>query len=108
MPKNYVLVGCAKGLSRYRLYVHHILKNIFVSFLHVFNIRYIQLFSGAVVIESIFNYPDIGSLTYEAIMSNDYYLAVAIIATISLFILLMNFMIDLAHYWLDPRALRCK
>lgn len=103
--KLYVLTARAKGVTKLMVLVGHILKNILILFLNVVNIRYVQLFSGAVVVESIFNYPGIGSLIYEAIISNDYYLAVAIITTISAFILIMNFLLDLVHFWIDPRVI---
>jgi len=105
MQKLYILAVRAKGVSKLNILIKHVFKNIIIFFLNIFNIRYIQLFSGAVVVESIFNYPGIGSLSYEAIISNDYYLAVTIITTISAFILMMNFLIDVIHFWIDHRVL---
>ena len=61
------------------------------------------LFSGALVTETMFAYPGMGKLIYDAIMGNDYNLALVGLLLATLLTLAGNLAADLAYAWLDPR-----
>lgn len=62
------------------------------------------LFSGALVVEQVFSYPGMGVTIYDAIIGNDYNLALAALLLATFAILLANLLADLAYAWLDPRV----
>jgi peptide/nickel transport system permease protein len=61
------------------------------------------LFSGALVTETVFAWPGMGKLIYDAIMGNDYNLALVALLLATLVTLLGNLLADIAYAWLDPR-----
>ena len=61
------------------------------------------LFSGALVTETMFAYPGMGKMIYDAILGNDYNLALTGLLFATLVTLLANLAADLAYGWLDPR-----
>ena len=61
------------------------------------------LFSGALVTETVFAWPGMGKLIYDAILGNDYNLALIALLLATLITLLGNLLADIAYSWLDPR-----
>ena len=61
------------------------------------------LFSGALITETVFAFPGMGKLIYDAIMGNDFNLALVALLFATMLTLLGNFLADAAYVWLDPR-----
>ena len=61
------------------------------------------LFSGALITETIFAWPGMGRLIFDAIMGNDFNLAVVALLLATVLTLIGNFLADVAYVWLDPR-----
>jgi ABC-type dipeptide/oligopeptide/nickel transport system permease component len=66
------------------------------------NIR--TLIAGAVLTETVFAWPGIGRLTYDAILARDYPVLMGILLLIGLSVVIGNILTDLAYAWLDPRV----
>ena len=81
----------------------HALKNALLPVVTVIALRFGFLFSGALITETIFAYPGMGKLIYDAIMGNDFNLALMGLLFATLLTLLANLAADLAYAWLDPR-----
>ena len=94
----------AKGAGTVRLVLGHALPQALPALLAVVALQAGGLLSGALVIETVFAWPGMGRLIYEAIMGNDYNLAVIAVLVGTAATLLANLAADLLHARLDPRV----
>jgi peptide/nickel transport system permease protein len=62
------------------------------------------LIAGAVLTETVFAWPGIGRLTYEAIFARDYPVLMGILIVIGITVVVANILTDIAYSWLDPRV----
>jgi peptide/nickel transport system permease protein len=69
----------------------------------IFGVEAVLLFSGAVIIEKIFNVPGIGTLIVDAMGHRDIPLVQGVVLLIVVFVLVVNLLVDLVYAWLDPR-----
>jgi peptide/nickel transport system permease protein len=104
LAQDYVRTARAKGASTTRVVYRHALRNAMMPVVTIIALDFGTLFSGALVTEQVFNYPGMGRTIYDAIMSNDYNLALAALLLATIAILLANLLADLAYSWLDPRV----
>lgn len=102
----FIGVGRSRGVSEVRLTWHHALRLALPTFVTVVLLDASMLASGAVVTESIFAWPGIGSLFTESLAKRDYAVLMAFLMIGSVAVLLCNLLADLAVLWLDPRARR--
>jgi peptide/nickel transport system permease protein len=101
--RPYVLLARAKGLSEAQVFRRHILKNALVPIVTLAGMQAGALLSGAVVVESVFSWPGIGTLLVSAVRQRDFpVIQGAALLMVTLF-LLVNFLVDLAYPLLDPR-----
>ena len=81
----------------------HALRNAMIPVVTVMALSFGTLFSGALVTETMFAIPGMGKTIYDAILGNDYNLALTGLLFATLVTLLSNLVADLAYGWLDPR-----
>lgn len=103
LRQDYIRTARAKGASRTRVVLHHALRNALLPTVTVLALDLGTLFSGALIIETVFAWPGMGKLIYDAIMGNDYNLALAALLLATFVTLCGNLLADLAYGWLDPR-----
>ncbi len=103
LRQDYVRTARAKGAGETRVIVVHALRNALIPVVTVIALDFGTLFSGALITEQMFAYPGMGKLIYDAIMGNDYNLALIGLLFATFLILLGNLLADLAYGWLDPR-----
>ncbi|MFC1570534.1 ABC transporter permease [Candidatus Omnitrophota bacterium] len=103
MGENYILTARAKGLSERRVILVHALKNALLPIVTIMGLTLPALISGSFIFETIFAWPGMGRLGYEAIMNYDYpvIMGVGVIATILTLIGL--FLSDVMYAVVDPR-----
>lgn len=101
---DYVRTAHAKGLSPHRVLAHHIVRNSLIPVVTVLGLHLGHLLGGAFIVESIFGWPGLGRLTVQAIFDRDYPVVMGATLTVSAIYLLINFLIDVAHGWLDPQV----
>lgn len=101
---DYVRTAHAKGLSPHRVLAHHIVRNSLIPVITVLGLHLGHLLGGAFIVESIFGWPGLGRLTVQAIFDRDYPVVMGATLTVSAIYLLINFLIDVAHGWLDPQV----
>jgi peptide/nickel transport system permease protein len=101
--QDFVRTAAAKGLSKSRIAFRHILRNALIPIVTVMGLHIAMLMGGSIVTETIFSWPGLGSLAYDAIFSRDYMVLLGIFLFSAIFVLLINFLVDLIHVLLDPR-----
>ena len=101
--QDYVRTAQAKGLGFWRIYGVHALRNALIPLVTLFGLMLPDLIGGGVIIETIFAYPGMGRLGYEAIMTRDYNLVMAITVISALLTVIGNFAADFLYAFVDPR-----
>ncbi|MFA5976400.1 MAG: ABC transporter permease [Elusimicrobiota bacterium] len=101
--QDYIRAAQAKGLTFWRVFGVHAARNAMIPLLTLFGLMVPDLIGGGVIIETIFAYPGMGRLGYEAIMTRDYNLIMAITVISALLTVLGNFMADVLYAYADPR-----
>jgi len=103
LGEDYIRFARAKGLSASRVVWIHALRNALIPVITVIGLQIGVLLSGAIITESIFDWPGLGTLLLEAIFNRDYPLMQGCILVIALGYLAVNLLTDLAYGWADPR-----
>ena len=103
MRQDYIRTARAKGASEVRVILHHVLRNALIPVVTIIALDFGYLFSGALIVETIFAYPGMGKLIFDAIMGNDFNLAMIAFLFATILTLLGNLLADIAYGWLDPR-----
>ncbi len=103
MRMDYIRTARAKGVGWQRLVVRHALRNALIPVVTVVALQIGTLFSGALVTETMFALRGMGKMIYDAILGNDYNLALMGLLFATLLTLFGNLLADLAYARLDPR-----
>jgi peptide/nickel transport system permease protein len=103
LRQDYIRTARAKGLSENRVVLGHALRNAMIPVVTVIALDLGVLFSGALITETVFAYPGMGKLIYDAIMGNDYNLALVGLLMATALTLIGNLLADVAYAGLDPR-----
>ena len=103
LRQDYVRTARAKGLSTAQMVVGHALRNAMIPVVTILALSFGTLFSGALITETMFGWLGMGKTIYDAIMGNDYNLAMVGLLLATLTTLLANLAADLLYTWLDPR-----
>lgn len=103
MRSDYIEAARAKGCGTARIVLVHALRNALLPLVTLIGLEIGTLFSGALVTETVFAWPGMGKLIYDAIMGNDFNLALVALLLATTLTLLGNLAADLAYGWLDPR-----
>lgn len=96
----------AKGVPPRRLATHHALRNALLPVSTTLGLDVAVMLSGAVVIETVFAYPGVGSLVYDATIARDYPLLRGAFLLVTVAVVVVNAVVDLAYPLLDPRVRR--
>ena len=104
LRQDYVRTARAKGLSRRRVLVHHALRNALIPVVTILALDMGMLVSGALITETVFGWLGMGKTIYDAILGNDYNLALMGLLFATALTLLANLVADLTYAWLDPRV----
>ncbi len=103
LREDYVRTARAKGLMERTVVYLHALKNAALPVVTIFGVEMVILFSGAVIIERMFNVPGVGTLIVDAMGRRDIPLVQGVVLIIVVFVLIVNLIVDLIYSWLDPR-----
>jgi len=103
LRQDYIRTALAKGLGRRRVLLKHALRNAMIPVTTILALDIGFLFSGALVTETVFAYPGMGKMIYDAILGNDFNLALVALLFATLLTVIGNLLADLAYAWLDPR-----
>jgi peptide/nickel transport system permease protein len=103
LSEDYVLRAHASGLNPRRVVIRHGLKNTMIPMVTVVGLNAAGLVGGAVVTESIFSLPGVGTLLTNSILGKDFPMLQGLILVITFGVVLLNLAVDLVYGWLDPR-----
>ena len=103
LNSQYIMVARAKGLSESKVLYKHALRNCAIPLITYFGLQFGGLLGGIVVIERVFNWPGMGTLAFDAVSARDYPVLQAVIMILSLMIVLVNLIVDIAYGLVDPR-----
>lgn len=106
LAEDYVLLAVAKGLSPSRVLSRYAVRSAILPSLTTFGMALGFVLSGSLLAEIVFSYPGQGYLLYQAVKNQDYPLMQGLFLTITLAVLLANFLVDIATFLLDPRLRR--
>src|SRR5437764_709983 len=104
LAQDHIRTARAKGASEARVVLHHALRSALVPVTTILALSFGGLVSGALVTETMFGYPGMGKLIFDAVMGNDYNLALAALLLAAAVTMAANLAADLAYAWLDPRV----
>lgn len=101
--QDFIRTAWAKGLSEPSVLFKHILKNAMIPFVTVLAIHLPQVFTGAIVVETIFGWPGMGRLYWQAALNFDYPVLMGVMAVSAGLVLFSNLVADLSYGVIDPR-----
>lgn len=103
MDQDYIRTARGKGLSNARAMLTHAMANAMLPLVTIAGLDLASMFSGVVLTETVFNWPGIGRLAYEAVFNLDIPLIMGIVLFSALLIVSANIAVDVLYAWLDPR-----
>ncbi|AJY44468.1 ABC transporter permease [Martelella endophytica] len=103
LNSQYIMVARAKGLSETRVLYKHALRNCAIPLVTYLGLQFGGLLGGIVVVERVFNWPGMGTLAFDAVSARDYPVLQATIMVLSLMIIAVNLLVDIAYGLIDPR-----
>lgn len=102
--ESYVVMAEIKGLPERSIRHGYVLRTALLPVVTFFGLRLAYSAGGAILVEVLFNYPGIGRLIYEAVLSHDYALLQGAFLTFTLWVACINFATDCLYVSLDPRV----
>lgn len=103
LRSDYVRTARAKGLSRRKVILRHALPNAVGPIITQIGLDMGYFLGGVVVVESVFAWPGVGKLAYDAISNDDTNLIMGTVLVSAVFVVLANILVDVAQAWIDPR-----
>jgi peptide/nickel transport system permease protein len=104
LGEDFITVARSKGLAERQILFRHVLRNALLPVATVFTLNLAFAVGGATVVETVFSYPGIGRLIYEAVMNRDYPILQAAFLLITVMVVAANILADLVYPLLDPRV----
>lgn len=101
--QDFVKTARAKGAGEGRVLWRHLLRNALLPVVTMAGVQGATLIGGSVVIETVFAWPGLGRLTYDAVLQRDYQLLLGIFLVLSVVVVLFNLLTDLLYRVVDPR-----
>jgi peptide/nickel transport system permease protein len=104
LGQDYVTTARAKGLAQRVVVLRHVVRNALLPVVTLLGYRAAFILSGTIVIETIFSWPGLGRLFYQAITYQDLQLVQAIVLLLTALVVVMNIVTDLTYAFIDPRV----
>lgn len=100
---DFIRTARAKGLSENLVVYKHALRNALMPVITVAGMQFGNLISGAVLVETVFSWPGLGTLALDAILGRDYPTVLGVLTCAAALVIVVNLLTDLAYRWVDPR-----
>lgn len=104
LSSDYIRTARAKGLLERRVIAKHALRNALIPLITVLGVQFGTLMGGAVVTETVFGWPGIGSLVVNAVYQRDYPVVQGVVLMLAVAFVMINFVVDSLYAILDPRV----
>ena len=102
--EDFVTVARAKGLNEKAVIARHMVPNALMPVVTIIGVDVGFLFTGSVLVETVFGWPGIGRLMYESIVKRDYPVLMGNFLITTALVVMVNLIVDLIYVWLDPRV----
>ena len=106
LGSDYIRTARAKGLAEGRVLYKHALRNAVLPVVTILGLQFGNVMAGAIVVETVFNWPGLGRLAFEAVMRRDYPTILGVLLFSAIVVLVMNQITDLVYRLIDPRIQR--
>jgi peptide/nickel transport system permease protein len=103
MGQEYITTAWAKGLKKYKILKNHALRNALLPVVTISGVNLAFAAAGVIEAETVFAWPGVGRLTYDAVSQRDYPLLQGVFMLFAFAIVLANLAIDLIYGYIDPR-----
>lgn len=103
LGQDYIRTAKAKGLSNRAIIIKHALKNALIPVVTYIGVDFGGMLSGAILTETVFNWPGIGFEVYRAISMRDWPIVMGGVTLIVVVVMVINLLVDISYAFLDPR-----
>ena len=103
LESDYVRTARAKGLGERRVVYKHALRNAIIPVVTVVGLQFGALLSGALLVETVFNWPGLGRLAFDSILRRDTSVLLGVLLVSSVMVIVANLLTDLLYTIIDPR-----
>jgi peptide/nickel transport system permease protein len=100
---DYVRTARAKGVGERAILTGHVLRNALIPMTTILGLQFAFLLAGSIVIENVFALPGLGRLVYQAVTQRDIVVVRDVVLLLVAFVVVINFLVDLAYAAIDPR-----
>jgi peptide/nickel transport system permease protein len=102
--QDYIRTAWSKGLRERRIVLKHVLKNGLIPVVTLIGMQVRFLFSGSVLIETVFNIPGVGRLLVSSIFAQDFQIVQSVCVVLGIAVVLASLAVDISYGWFDPRV----
>jgi len=102
--QDYIRTARAKGLDETRIAYTHVFRNTMIPVLTLLGLLLPTLISGSIILESIFSWPGVGNLFFNAVLARDYPVVMGLSTITAVVVLVSTLVADLLYAWADPRV----
>ncbi len=103
LGSDYIRTARAKGVPERTVFGKHALRNAILPVVTIAGLQFGSIVSGAVLVETVFNWPGLGTLAFQSILARDYPTVLGILFFSSLIVIIMNIVTDILYRIVDPR-----
>jgi peptide/nickel transport system permease protein len=103
LGQDFVTTARSKGLDEYVVIVRHAVRNAMLPVITIIGLRAAFLISGSVVVEAIFSWPGLGTLFITSVERFDFQVVQGIVVLLTVFVVVINIVTDVAYAFVDPR-----
>jgi peptide/nickel transport system permease protein len=103
LSKDHIRTARAKGLSEWRVFLVHALRDAVMPVITMAGLQFGPLLAGAVVVETVFNWPGLGRLVFDSILRRDYPVLLGILFISAMMVIAANLVVDAIYRLIDPR-----
>ncbi|MFO1296561.1 MAG: ABC transporter permease [Rubrivivax sp.] len=103
LGSDYIRTARAKGVGEASVTFKHALRNALMPLVTIAGLQFGNLISGAVLVETVFSWPGLGTLALDAILGRDYPTLLGVLTFSAILVIVANLLTDLSYRWIDPR-----
>ncbi len=104
LGQDYIKLARSKGLRERVVVYKHVLRNALIPVVTIIGLQFGNLLGGAVLTETVFNWPGMGTLLVNSILARDYAMVLGAIFIFSILFILVNIIVDVLYIYIDPRV----
>jgi len=106
LSEDFIRTARAKGLTKGQALWRHAVRNALIPVLTILGLQFSFLLAGAIIIENVFFLPGLGRLVFQSISARDLIVVESVVMLLVFAVIIVNFAVDMAYAWVDPRLRR--